>query len=84
MKSEITIKMARCKGCGICVAFCPKQVLALDELGKVHVKNGEACIACGQCAKQCPKGALELAEKDESPASRAWAEAAAKVRKEQA
>ena len=34
MKSDITIKMARCKGCGICVAFCPKQVLALDELGK--------------------------------------------------
>ena len=49
MKSEITIKMARCKGCGICVAFCPKQVLALDELGKVQVANGDACIACGQC-----------------------------------
>ena len=47
MKSEITIKMARCKGCGICVAFCPKQVLALDELGKVQVANGDACIACG-------------------------------------
>ena len=30
MKSDITIKMARCKGCGICIAFCPKQVLALD------------------------------------------------------
>ena len=55
MKSDITIKMARCKGCGICVAFCPKQVLALDELGKVHVVNGEACIACGQCTPHCPQ-----------------------------
>ena len=47
MKSEITIKTVRCKGCGICVAFCPKAVLALSELGKVQVVNKEACIACG-------------------------------------
>ncbi len=51
MKSEITIKMARCKGCGICVAFCPKQVLALDELGKVQVVNGDACIAASCAAR---------------------------------
>ena len=56
MKSDITIKMARCKGCGICVAFCPKQVLALDELGKVHVVKGDDCIACGQCMENCPFG----------------------------
>ena len=60
MKSDITIKMARCKGCGICVAFCPKQVLALDELGKVHVVNGEACIACGQCELRCPDYAIYI------------------------
>ena len=63
MKSEITIKMARCKGCGICVAFCPKQVLALDELGKVHVRNGEACIACGQCELRCPDYAIFVDKK---------------------
>ena len=63
MKSDITIKMARCKGCGICVAFCPKQVLALDELGKVQVKNGEACIACGQCELRCPDYAIFVDKK---------------------
>lgn len=58
MKSEITIKMARCKGCGICVAFCPKAVLTLDELGKVQVTASEACIGCGQCELRCPDYAI--------------------------
>ena len=58
MKSEITIKSARCKGCGICAAFCPKQVLEVDELGKIRVVNGEACIACGQCELRCPDYAI--------------------------
>ena len=27
-----------CKGCGICVAFCPKNVLAIKD-GKVEIEN---------------------------------------------
>lgn len=56
--AEFTIKTARCKGCGICVAFCPKQVLEVDELGKVQVVNKEACIVCGQCELRCPDYAI--------------------------
>ncbi|MCI6870471.1 MAG: 4Fe-4S dicluster domain-containing protein, partial [Selenomonadales bacterium] len=52
-----------CKGCGICVAFCPKQVLALDELGKVQVVNEEACIGCGQCELRCPDYAIFVDKK---------------------
>ncbi len=58
MKSDITIKMPRCKGCGICVAFCPKKVLALDELGKVQVLHPDDCIGCGQCEMRCPDYAI--------------------------
>ena len=32
--------------------------VALDELGKVHVVNGDACIACGQCELRCPDYAI--------------------------
>ena len=58
MKSEITIKTVRCKGWGICAAFCPKSVLAVSELGKIQVVNKEACIGCGQCELRCPDYAI--------------------------
>jgi len=65
MKSEITIKSVRCKGCGICVAFCPKKVLGINLLGKVQVVDGEACIACGQCELRCPDYAIFVDKKVE-------------------
>jgi 2-oxoglutarate ferredoxin oxidoreductase subunit delta len=45
------------------VAFCPKQVLAVDELGKVMVVNADACIACGQCELRCPDYAIFVDKK---------------------
>lgn len=63
MKSDIMIKQERCKGCNICVFFCPKKVLALDALGKVKIVNGEACIACGQCELRCPDYAIYVDKK---------------------
>ncbi|WP_308463920.1 4Fe-4S binding protein [Clostridium felsineum] len=52
------IKKERCKGCNICISFCPKKVLALDDLEKVKVVNEEACINCGQCELRCPDYAI--------------------------
>ncbi|WP_443942528.1 4Fe-4S binding protein, partial [Phascolarctobacterium faecium] len=48
----------RCKGCGICVAFCPKQVLAISEIEKVEVVAEDKCIQCGQCETRCPDFAI--------------------------
>jgi len=58
MKSEFTLKLERCKGCGICAAFCPKQVLEVDQLGKIFVAHPEKCIACKQCELRCPDYAI--------------------------
>ncbi len=49
-----------CKGCGRCVAACPKQVLRLrDTLSRRGVKPaeyvGEGCIGCGICFYNCPE-----------------------------
>ena len=49
-----------CKGCGICVAFCPKTVLALDDKDKAFAARIEACIACRLCELRCPDLAIEV------------------------
>ena len=59
-KKNLEIKKEWCKGCNICVAFCPKQVLGLDVNGKIEIVNREACIQCGQCEMRCPDYAIFL------------------------
>ena len=54
----LKIDTKRCKGCNICVTFCPKQVLALDELGKVYAADEKKCIKCKQCEIRCPDYAI--------------------------
>ena len=50
-----------CKGCNICVAFCPKQVLGLEN-DKIAILRPEDCIKCGQCELRCPDYAIYLEE----------------------
>lgn len=58
----------RCKGCGLCVAVCPKNVLELSR--KVNTKGyfpvfqarPEDCIYCAMCCVMCPDVAIAIAE----------------------
>ncbi len=59
-KKGIIINREWCKGCGICVAFCPKQALSLDDEEKACWVNPEDCITCGLCELRCPDVAIEL------------------------
>lgn len=61
MQLEINTKY--CKGCGICIEFCPKKILAIDEIGKVKVANEAECITCGQCELRCPDYAISVTKK---------------------
>ncbi|TJX16260.1 4Fe-4S dicluster domain-containing protein [Tissierella creatinini] len=58
----VTVNLEWCKGCGICVAFCPKDVLDLKD-EKIHIKNINACIKCGQCELRCPDYAIWLGDR---------------------
>ena len=53
------IREKYCKGCGICVAFCPKQLLILKN-GKVFPERPEICIGCRMCEFRCPDFAIEV------------------------
>ena len=61
-EKSLTVDKNWCKGCGICVAFCPKNVLEIKD-GKVNIKDLEACIQCGQCELRCPDFAIYLGGK---------------------
>lgn len=54
-----------CKGCGICIHFCPKDVLEFDRHGKAQAARPEDCIACKLCELRCPDLAIQIIEEQE-------------------
>ena len=63
---EIVINPDYCKGCDICVAFCPSQVLQPSE--QINARgyrlpqavNLEACTGCKICEIICPDLAIAV------------------------
>ena len=60
---EIYVYKSWCKACGICVEFCPKDVLGRDRLGRAVVVAPKECIGCKQCVLRCPDFAVRVDEK---------------------
>ena len=61
-KLRPVLNKSRCKGCGLCIAFCPKKVFDTDFEGKCIVARPEDCIGCMACDFRCPDFALEVRE----------------------
>lgn len=52
-----------CKACGICIAFCPKQVFDRDEGGKPVAARPDDCIGCLFCEIHCPDFAITIQDR---------------------
>ena len=63
---EHQINREWCKGCGICVEFCPKNVLELDAQEKAEAVRLGDCIACRLCEFRCPDLAVKVEVEGES------------------
>jgi len=57
---EIDIFRDWCKCCGICVAFCPRECIALDDEGAPTKVDSDRCTGCGWCEMHCPDFAISV------------------------
>lgn len=67
----IVIDARYCKGCGICVHFCPKDVLEIsNEVNTLGyylptVTDDSKCTNCSQCELYCPDFAIFIVKEEE-------------------
>lgn len=66
-KGLVEVAVETCKGCGLCVHYCPMKCLAIKEddtnsfgLHYVYTADPDKCIGCANCAVMCPDGALTV------------------------
>ena len=66
IKGTIVVDTERCKGCSVCVAACPSEVLALHRsvnskgYNFSYMENPDACIWCANWAIVCPVGCITV------------------------
>jgi len=65
--AKVTVSIDYCKGCSLCVDFCPQHIMELDP-GIITAKgyhpatciDADRCTACLSCAMMCPDVAITI------------------------
>ena len=59
--AKVTFNVDICKGCGLCVYACPKNLIEIanDQINKkghspARITDESKCIGCAFCATMCP------------------------------
>ena len=55
---KVTFYHRWCKGCELCVIFCPRASLAMGPDQHPYLANAESCTECGLCEVLCPDFAI--------------------------
>lgn len=58
-KAKIKVYEKMCKGCEICVAFCPTNILKMSG-ALVVVEDPDKCTKCMFCELRCPDFAITV------------------------
>jgi len=65
-RGHVTVFANWCKGCGICIEFCPKGVLKPAGLkGKPTVTDPSLCSKCMLCEVRCPDFAIRIRSEED-------------------
>ena len=70
---RVVILADRCKGCGFCVEYCPKDVLRMSEEFNVkgyhppEVVDDGGCVNCNLCEMICPDFAIYCVAVEDVP-----------------
>ena len=63
---EVKVNQERCKGCELCILYCPKKSLCMSAgiNGKGYhypeFCDPDECTGCTLCGRICPEVALEI------------------------
>ncbi|MBQ7964172.1 MAG: 4Fe-4S dicluster domain-containing protein [Alistipes sp.] len=64
IRGHVVVDEVRCKGCGVCIAACPGDVLAFSAkvnskgYNYVEMANPDSCTGCASCGIICPDSCL--------------------------
>jgi len=67
MTPQIIVNEKYCKGCGLCVEVCPREIIALNPdaitakgYHPAMLTDASRCTACANCALICPDVAITV------------------------
>ncbi len=60
---DVSFYLDWCKGCGICMAFCPQEIIGSDKNGKPIMEEPDRCIGCRFCEIHCPDFAITVSSR---------------------
>jgi 2-oxoglutarate ferredoxin oxidoreductase subunit delta len=67
-RGQVHLIVERCKGCELCVTYCPRDVLEMSAFFNAKgyhppkVRADGRCVACGLCEMLCPEFAIFVLE----------------------
>ena len=66
-KGRISFEYEKCKGCKLCVEFCPTKILEIDKdninlkgYNVIKITNPDKCIGCAFCGIMCPDSVITV------------------------